>query len=356
MVGSRYSGVLSKFGKVLRTAPVSDHPCVGGLTDRDNSAGFGKRRRGTLVLCLFVCIRAFFSGLFIDSVMNESSSRARYETRLARVHDHIYDHLDEPLDIERLAEIACLSPYHWHRIYQAMYGETVTATVRCLRLHRTAGHLANGSMSIEEIAQRSGYSSLQSFSRTFRAVFGVPPAQYRKRGTHSRFRPALSGDHQMTMREVEIRSIGPIEVLSVDHVGPYMQIGKAFDSLFGWLARHNLLEAEMRMIGIYFDDPGVVDEIALRSKAGVLLPKRVLSAVTVSAPVSVTSVNGGDYAVLRHKGPYSDMRAAYEWLYGTWLVQSGREAADEPVFEEYLNSPRETAPADLVTEICLPLR
>ena len=39
----------------------------------------------------------------------------------------------------------------------------------------------------------------------------------------------------------------------------------------------------------------------------------------------------------------------------SWLVQSGREAADAPVFEEYLNSPKDTAPADLVTEICLPL-
>jgi AraC family transcriptional regulator len=184
---------------------------------------------------------------------------------------------------------------------------------------------------------------------------GVPPAQYRKQGTHCRFRPALSGDGQMTMREVVIRSVEPLEVLSVDHVGPYMQIGKAFDALFGWLAQHNLLAAEMRMIGIYFDDPGVVDENALRSKAGVLLPHPLQVAVTVSPPVSVAHVKGGEYAVLRHKGPYSDMRAAYEWLYGTWLVQSGREAADAPVFEEYLNSPKETAPAELLTEICLPL-
>src|ERR1700692_3170983 len=42
----------------------------------------------------------------------------------------IYTHLDQPLDIDRLAGIACLSPYHWHRIYQAMYGETLATTVR----------------------------------------------------------------------------------------------------------------------------------------------------------------------------------------------------------------------------------
>ena len=288
-------------------------------------------------------------------VMNQSDNRARYETRLGRVLDHIYDHLDEPLDIDRLAQIACMSPYHWHRIFQAMYGETVATTVRRLRLHRAAGYLANGSMPIAEIAERSGYSSLQSFTRTFRAVFGIPPAQYRKQGTHSRFRPALSGDDQMTMREVVIRSVEPMEVLSVDHVGPYMQIGKAFDGLFGWLAKHNLLAGQMRMIGIYYDDPGVVAEDELRSKAGVLLPHPVQASVTVSPPVSVAHVKGGEYAVLRHKGPYSDMRAAYEWLYGTWLVQSGRECADAPVFEEYLNSPKETAPTELLTEICLPL-
>ncbi len=287
--------------------------------------------------------------------MNDLPHRARYEARLNRVLDHIYDHLDEPLDIDRLAGIACLSPYHWHRIYQAMYGETVAVTVRRLRLHRAAGYLANGAMSIAEIAERSGYGSLQSFSRTFSAVYGMPPAQYRKEGTHRRFRSAQSGDNQMTMREVVIRDVPAMNVISVDHVGPYMQIGKAFDSLIGWLAGRNLLSAQMRMVGIYYDDPGIVPEAELRSKAGVVLPHDVDVDADVAAPVGITPVRGGQYAVLRHQGPYSDMRAAYEWLYGTWLVQSGREAADAPVFEEYLNNPKETAPADLLTEICLPL-
>jgi len=283
--------------------------------------------------------------------MNDLSQRARYEARLNRVLDHIYDHLDEPLDIDRLAEIACLSPYHWHRIYQAMYGETVATTVRRLRLHRAAGYLANGSMPIAQIAERSGYSSLQSFSRTFRAMFGMPPAQYRKQGTHNRFRPARSGDDEMVMREVVIRDVPATQVVTVDHVGSYMQIGKAFDALMGWLAARDLLCPEMRMVGIYYDDPGVVAEAALRSKAGVVL----LHAVEVAAPVSLTPLRGGRYAVLQHKGPYADMAAAYQWLYGEWLVQSGHEAADAPAFEEYLNNPKDTAPSDLVTEICLPL-
>ena len=49
------------------------------------------------------------------------------------------------------------------------------------------------------------------------------------------------------------------------------------------------------------------------------------------------------------------MKAAYQWLYGEWLVRSGREPADAPVFEAYLNSPVDTPPTELLTEICLPL-
>jgi AraC family transcriptional regulator len=105
----------------------------------------------------------------------------------------------------------------------------------------------------------------------------VLPAQYRKQGTHRRFRPTLSGEDQITtIREVVICHGQPMEILPVDHVGPYMQIGKAFDAVFGWLAKHNLLEAQMRMIGVCFDEPGVVAEAALRSKAGVLLPGPVI--------------------------------------------------------------------------------
>jgi AraC family transcriptional regulator len=286
--------------------------------------------------------------------MNDHSHRDRYAARLARVLDHIYDHLDEPLDIERLAEIACLSPYHWHRIYHAMYGESLAATVRRLRLHRAAGFLANGTMPIAEIAERSGYGSLQSFTRTFSTVFGVPPAQYRNAGTHTRFRPSFAtpGEFEMTNDDVVIRNVEGFDLLTVDHAGPYMEIGKAFDTLMGWLASRSLLSGEMRMIGLYYDDPALVKESELRSKAGVWLPHAV---DVPDGLVQVTRVVGGKYAVLRHQGPYADMAAAYQWLYGEWLVNSDHEAADAPVFEAYLNNPKNTAPAQLLTDICLPL-
>ena len=50
------------------------------------------------------------------------------------------------------------------------------------------------------------------------------------------------------------------------------------------------------------------------------------------------------------------MKAAYAWLYGVWLPASGREPADAPGLEEYLNDPRDTAPTELLADMFLPLK
>lgn len=43
-------------------------------------------------------------------------------------------------------------------------------------------------------------------------------------------------------------------------------------------------------------------------------------------------------------GPYAELGRPYTWLYGTWLAQSGEEAADAPCVEEYLNDARTSHP------------
>ncbi|MEP6733690.1 MAG: AraC family transcriptional regulator [bacterium] len=274
-----------------------------------------------------------------------------YQDRLNRVVTHIHEHLEDDLDLNKLAEIACLSPYHWHRIYHAVYGETLAATVKRQRLHRAAGLLANSSTPIEEVSRKSGYENLQSFTRIFRAEYGMPPAQYRREGSHAQF-PLSTVEGAARSFDVEIRTVPAISAIGVDHLGSYMEIGKAFDVLYGWLITHGHIASVTRSIGLYLDDPTAMPAKELRSKACVVLR----DAVAIEPPIGHVDIRPGPYAVLRHKGPYADMKAAYDWLYGVWIVQSGLEAADAPGFEEYLNSPRDTAPTELLSDIYLPLR
>ncbi|MGV4795630.1 GyrI-like domain-containing protein [Rhizobium sp. F40D2] len=282
--------------------------------------------------------------------MNGETAWALYESRLRRVSAYIHDHLDEELDMARLAEIACLSSYHWHRIYRAIYGETLAVTVKRLRLHRAAGAIVGTELAVSEIARRSGYPNLQSFTRIFKSVYGMPPGRYRKEGSHTAFQPSPNGKTK-AMFDVTIREIAPTDLIGVAHTGSYMEIGKAFETLFGTLYARSLARPEMRMIGVYLDDPDIVLAEKLRSIACVTGS----ADVPAEAPFEKRRIDGGDYAVLRHKGPYADMHKAYQWLYADWLPKSGRQLKDSVMFEEYLNNPRDVPPTELMTDIHMPL-
>ena len=283
--------------------------------------------------------------------MSKQQTQASYQARLDRVVDHIYAHLDEEICPERLAEIACLSPYHWHRIYVAMRGETVSATIRRLRLSRAADRLANSDLSILTIAEQAGYSVADSFARVFRETYGKTPADYRATGSHTAFKAATEAeDHEGF--PVAIETLPVTRCASVAHKGAYMQIDHAMGRLFTALAAQKMMALDQAMRAVFFDDPDLVPVEALRSRAC----SPVAQDLALAPPLEETVLCGGLYARLRYRGPYAAMKGAYRWLLGTWLPQSGHEADDDPIFEAYLNNPQQVAPAELLTDIHLPLK
>lgn len=298
----------------------------------------------------FASASAEGAGAFAPASTN-SELWARYAPRMRRVIEHVYDHLDAPLDLNALADIAHLSPHHWHRVYHAMHGETMAQTVKRLRLHRAAGHLAHTPRPIAQIARDAGYPTLASFNRTFKAVYGLPPARYRASGQHRQFATPYTADASPGF-DVAVREMPASPLLGVEHRGSFMAIGRAFDLLYARIASSGLGRPGMRMLALYFDDPAVTPEAELRSfaaVAGCARPEQDIGLVETEVPA-------GRYALLDYIGPYASMRAAYDWLYGSWLPRSGHEPAGGPLVEEYFNNPRDTPPNELRTQIWLELR
>ena len=283
--------------------------------------------------------------------MNNAPDFQTYQQRLMRVSAYIHDHLDEELDFARLAEIACLSPWHWHRIYRGIHGETIAATVRRLRLHRAAGELVNSDAPVEAIAKRAGSSGVPAFTRLFKATYGITPAAYRTAGRHTMFdQPVPERNHDMydvTLRDMEERRLA-----GLPHRGSYMEIDRAFGPAAGMMAAAGALGPQTEMIGIYYDDPGLTEEKDLNAFAGLTLA----DGADVPQGLEARVVSGGRYAVLTHKGPYAELHKAYHWFYGSWLPAAGHEPADAPPCEIYRNDPRDTPPAELITEICVPMK
>lgn len=282
--------------------------------------------------------------------MNPRHGWTDYHQRMGRVVAYLHEHLEQPLDLARVAEVAHLSPYHWHRVYHALTGETLAATLKRLRLHRASGYLANTRLPIDTVARRCGYPNSQSFARAFRGAYGMAPSHYRATGEHVVFRAGVTSPLAQGYA-VELREVPVLQLAGLAHHGPYMRIGKAFEMAHAALAGQGLHRPGTRWVAEYLDDPFLLPEAQLRSRAGLSLP----AGAAFEAPLQAFSVGGGRCAVLRHQGPYATMHAAYQWLYGHWLVESGHTPADQPVFEEYLNNPRDVAPAELLTDIFLPL-
>jgi len=288
--------------------------------------------------------------------MNRKNTQQDYLLRIDRVQTYIHENLDSDLDLDTLAQMACFSHYHWHRIYHGMTGETVAQSVRRLRLLRAASQLIKSSMDIHNIAKRAGYGSVEAFSRAFRSAYGEPPAKYRGRTQEPPF-PKQVNRLETTMYDIKVETLQPIKLAAIHHSGDYMGIAKSFEAAIIWMLQKDILKGPPSCTGIYYDDPSAVPPEDLRAEAGVVITENIEPETTASGEeIRTVNIPGGRHAVLVFKGPYAELQKPYTWLFGTWLPQSGEEAADTPAYENYLNDPKTTPPMELLTEICLPLR
>ena len=289
--------------------------------------------------------------------MRETTSNS-YRQRLTMVIDYIHNHFDTDLDVNTLADVAMMSPYHFHRIYRELAQETVNGTVRRLRLQRAAAELIRSDMSLTDIATKISYDSLEAFSRAFRKQFGDSPRDYReaKRQTadNQPFIAMLPTEEKVyhAMFTIEIMNLDALEVAYYPHQGDYMEIDAVFEKLFMYGVSQNLATKDTRSFGLYLDDPLSVEQSKLRSKACATIPAGV-ELPGEDAPEKLT-IPAGRYASVLFKGSYAELETPYNWFFGEWLPSSGYEAANFPPMEEYLNDPKETPPNELLTRIyCL---
>lgn len=275
---------------------------------------------------------------------------APYETRLRRVLDYIHADPAGDMSLDTLADVAAMSRFHWHRVFHSMTGETCAQAVRRIRLHRAACWLVQSNDPVAKVAQRAGFDSVQSMGRAFRASYGMAPGAFRKRGQLAS--PLhQTPEQEFKMFDVTLTTRAPMRLAALPHKGPYLEIGRSFEAVGAIFTARNLWPQARGMAGLYFDDPNAVPEADLHSYAGVVLAENA----PVPDGLEEVSTAGGKLAILTFKGPYSGLKNAYDYLYGVWLPKSGEEPAEAPVFEVYLNNPMDTAPDELLTEICLPL-
>jgi AraC family transcriptional regulator len=274
-----------------------------------------------------------------------------YVQRVNRAIDHVVGHLGEPLRLRELSRVALLSPFHFHRVFQALLGETPADFVQRLRLEKALGMLVHARpASLTTLALECGFASSSDFSRSFKRRFGVPPSAFDVgawRRTHGaelealvaratqrshveRLPPRHNPDgFRVRIRELPARTVAYIRV---DR--PY-QGGRARQAalrLLAWAEHHGL--ADGQWLGYQWDNPEITalqecryyvaveaEQFSARGEVGRyrFLPMTVAEVV----------LRGGLDLELR----------ALQWLYGSWLPRSGFVPDDQPAFEAWIGRP-----------------
>lgn len=291
-----------------------------------------------------------------------------YAERLNLAIDYVMSHLAIPLRLSEVARAARLSPFHFHRVFQALMGETLAEFVKRLRLERALVMMAHAPrFSLTTIALDCGFSSSSDFSRCFKQRYGTAPSAFdldgwreahgselqamvsqSPRQYHVRRLPAANNPDgfRVKIRDLPARTVAYIRVLN-----PYQAdaVAKATQRLISWAEQNSL--ADGQWLGYQWDNPEITSledcqyYVAVESEP--FNPRGEIGKFWFPPMVvAQVEVRGGIALELR----------AIQWLYGTWLPRSGYVPDDQPGFEAWIGRPFAHGTEYFELHVQLPIR
>ena len=281
----------------------------------------------------------------------EESPSPDYVERTNRAIDYILKNLSGPLNLEEVAQAAFFSPFHFHRVFQGVVGETLNQFIKRTRLERALHAMAHApKRSLTDIALEYGFSSSSDFSRSFKQRYGVPPSAFDletfRKDRRSEFAEAVAsveggpkfrrldaGENPdgfvATIRELPARTVAYIRVLD-----PFREqvVVDACHKLISWADDRGL--ADGQWLGYMWEDPEIVALKDCRYDVAV-----VVDDVEPEGEVGRFEFPPMTVAEIPIRGDIELEQRAIDWMYRTWLPQSGYEPDHQPAFEVWNGRP-----------------
>ena len=102
-----------------------------------------------------------------------NNNRKEYVARINKVIDYIEDNLAKDLSLKEISEVACFTPYHFHRIFRSMVGETLNQFITRLKMEKAAILLlTDKDRAISQLMYDCGFEDCSSFARAFKKTNG----------------------------------------------------------------------------------------------------------------------------------------------------------------------------------------
>ena len=280
--------------------------------------------------------------------------------RLKAVRTYIQSNFNELIEAQDIARIAYYSYRNINRIFNAVYGESIGAYIKRVRLEALAKAVIYTDQTITEIAYDAGYSDLQAFNKAFKALYGCSPLQFRKEEDMKKRMWMAFNEPKLeaSMKTIEhrIETVPDLSVLYLTYHGKYEAISEIQDTWRGLLEyadRKQLIDERTLFLGEVLDDESVTPDYKCRYNCSITLARD--SDFIPTGFFNIKTIPAQKYAVFTHRGSYESMNDTYEIIYGHWVLANSFELVNRPILEFYLNSPSEVEPKDLLSEIYIPI-
>lgn len=291
----------------------------------------------------------------------QNTPESLYLKRMRKVCDYIYEHLSEPLPLDRLCSEAHFSKYHFHRQFTNLMGVSVYRFIQQARLKRAAYQLVfHTDVKIIEVALQAGFETPESFTRCFKKQFKTTPSNFRKHPEwcswhqHFQFIPTLETVKMHSDINPEIINFPQTHLAAYEHRGDPNRLNDSIAIFIDWRKETGLSPVQTsRTFGLAYDDPTAIESKDFRFDICCSVP----GSIPENSQGLISKIlPGGRCAKIRHLGAHEKMTPKIYALYGEWLPKSGEELRDFPCFFEYRNFFPEVAEHELITDIYLPLK
>lgn len=286
-------------------------------------------------------------------MQNKLTTREEYLRRINIVTEYINNHLDEKLDLSKLADLSNLSPFHFHRITKAFLGEPIGAYITRMRVETAARLLRYTDLPVQDIAFSVGYEMPSSLSKIFNQYYDISPIEFRNDKNFIIMKPALINP-ELNLKAPKIIDLEDQSLIYIRHTGDYSSLDfcGAWTKLWGCVKSQKLFTAGIEHICVYHDDPKVTEADKLRTDICLVIHKPAQP----EGEIGVKTLRGGKYAVFHYQGSYDNLGSVYDTIFGHWLPECGMQLRNVACYEKYLNNPDKTEPAKLKTEIYVPVQ
>ena len=300
----------------------------------------------------------------------EPEIQADYKNRINRVFEFIDENLEADLSLNTIAGIAFFSPFHFHRVFKFVTGETLNEYVIRRRIEKSALDVLHKNITITELAHKFGFSDNSSFSRTFKKYYGVSPTEFKKQNPnrHSKICQLNSKNGQdypeyekyiciidnlknwiKMNANIEIREMPTMELAYVSSIGP-QNLENAYGKLIKWAKPRGLVNDQTKMITIYHDSFKVTQANKVRMSASILLNKPVAT----DGEIGLTSIQPGKCIVGNFEIELKEFEKSWTGLF-VWMNENGYKKADREPFEVYHNNFNEHPERKAIVDFCIPV-